>query len=125
MGLFDGFPFKSKEQAQREQKDFEKRVFPFGLEQREAARAVLAAVIPGQKHDNERLFAFISAKDNYILDEMSEEALNKSRAKLATMKWLSAEEIELVLALVRLDSAIQSLEDYPTPQQVTAASQPV
>lgn len=125
MGLFDGFPFKTKEQRDREQRDFEKRVFPFGLEQREAARTVLATLIPEYKYDNERLFAFICAKDRYILDEMTDEAIDKARAQLSKMKWMQPEQIELVLALVKLDSNIDSMSEYPTPEAVYAARQPV
>ena len=47
MGLFDGFPFVSKEERERRRKDFEKRVAPFGVEeQREKLKALLAELFP-------------------------------------------------------------------------------
>lgn len=122
MGLFDGFPFKSREQQEKESKEFARRVFPFGLEeQREAVRQLLRPLVSPRLDDQEMLFAFISAKDKYIDEEKSEEGLQLARGVIRRQPSISEQDREIILAAVRLEAEAVSLDDYPTPEQVRAA----
>ncbi len=120
MGWFDGFPFQSREQMDKEKRDFEKRVFPFGLAQRDCARAVLQQLVPNKKFEGEALFAFISSKDIYMQNEQSPEGLQHARKQLKRMRFFSEEDKDKILALVVLDAAAPSLEEYPTAEAVLA-----
>ena len=118
MGWFDGFPFQSKADMEKEKRDFEKRVFPFGLEQRDHARTVLQELIPHVKSDTELLFAFINSKDIYMKDEQSEEGLLRARQQMKKLRYFTEEDKDRILTLVQLDAAAPSLENYPTAQDV-------
>lgn len=118
MGLFDGFPFQSKDEVERQRQDFEKRVFPLGLKQREAARLVLRKLIPHVKNDSELLFAFISSKDVYMINEQSEKAFALARAQMKKLRYFSEEDKDKIMALLLLDVRVSSLEEYPTEEDV-------
>lgn len=122
MGWFDGFPFKSFSQMKREQQDFEKRMFPFGMQQRDMALPVLREVLSPKLRDEERLYAFISAKDTFKRFDDADEGLARARKALRRQSRVQPGDIPLILALVQLDDALASLEDYPTPQAVRAAA---
>lgn len=122
MKLFDGFPFKTKQQQQQEQQAFEARVFPLGLAQRQAAAAVLARLITNKRHgESERLFNFIISKDAFTQADTPEEGMQLAAKALreGTLR-VGAEDAKQYLALLWLDSQAPSLEDYPTAEQVQA-----
>lgn len=121
MGWFDGWPFKSGEKMQKEQQEFEKRVFPFGMEQRDKAQAVLQQLSTGKQSIQEMMFAFIHAKDNYTQEEDADKALARSNAVLDKLRWRKPQDRQLVQALLLLDLSAPSLEEYPTAEQVQAA----
>ncbi len=101
-------------------RDFETRVFPFGLAQRDCARAVLKELIPGAKYESEVLFAFISSKDTYMLGDQSPEGLQQARQRMKKLRFFSEADKDKILALVVLDAAAPGLEEYPTAQDVLA-----
>ncbi|MFV0351737.1 MAG: hypothetical protein ACK5JF_05425 [Oscillospiraceae bacterium] len=125
MGWFDGFPFKSREQMQKEQQDFEKNVFPLGMEQREVALAVLREVTTKKLPDDQKLFAFISAKDRFAKAETEEDGLAQMSKTFIKQSWLKQEDKIAIAALILLESRIESLEDYPTAQQVMERAETV
>lgn len=118
MGWFDGFPFKTKEQMERERKEFESRVFPLGPEQKDIALAILKQLLVRPKlKDNEKLYAYISAKDKYAYHG-DDGGVEYAQSALRKQKWLNEEEIRLVLALVMLDTKATSLEEYPSIEEI-------
>lgn len=123
MGWFDGFPFKSREQTEKERKAFERKIFPLGVDaQRAAALQVLREVTsPGMK-DDQKLFAFISSKDKYLDQDTRSEGLALVRFHLKKQRWVSEEDMAAVAALVVLENGVLSLEEYPTAQQVQQAA---
>ena len=121
MGWFDGWPFKSKEKMEKEQRDFEQRVFPFGEGQRDKAQAVLVQLSTGKQSIQEMMFAFIHAKDNYTQEEDADKALARSNAVMDKLRWRKIQDRQLVQALLLLDLSAPSLEEYPTAEQVQAA----
>lgn len=118
MGLFSGFPFQSREDMEKEKQEFLSRVFPLGLEQRDAAQKVLEELLPQKKHHREYLFVFISAKDRYTSSDRSEAVLEKAVNQAGPRKWLTQRDKNIISTLVRMDVDVTSLEEYPTPQQV-------
>lgn len=122
MGWFDGFPFKSREQMARERQEFEDRVFPLGMEQRDYALRILQELLPKKLPDEEKLFAFISSKDTYKSNKDPEKGLQLARTALLRQRHLTEEGVAAVLALVRLDDQAQSLAEYPSVEAVRKAA---
>lgn len=124
MGWFDGFPFKSKQQREKERREFERLVFPFGVEeQRAAARKVLNEMLPGKKiQDEQRLYAFICAKEAYLTCEEAGEEVDAALRTMRKQPWITDEFAASILSLIRLEKNIESLEEYPTAEEVQAAA---
>lgn len=120
MGWFDGWPFKSKEQMDKEAKDFQERVFPFGPTQKDAALAVLQQGVKGKRvKDEEKLFAYICAKDACLLNGGElEGGLQAAETTLNKQKWIPEEDRRFILTFVRLEIRAPSLEEYPTAEDV-------
>ena len=114
--------FVSKEERQRRAKEFDRRVFPFGLEeQREIVSKLLSTQLgKGRGKENELLFAYLIAKDKYLLNDKGETGINRALAQLKNLGWLSKGQKKFILALVLLDTEIQSIEDYPSEDDVFA-----
>lgn len=120
---FDGFPFKSKEDDEREKREFEKRAFHLGPGHREAVTQVIQALFPNTKDLTDYLYAFVSSKDGYMLDDQDEGALVRAHKNLARLRWMSTQHIEWILALVVLDSRCTDLAQYPTKDDVLQYAQ--
>jgi hypothetical protein len=119
MGWFDGWPFKSKEQQERDRLEFERRIFPLGLAQRAAAQAVLDELVVDKRvRALEAMFAFIAAKDCYECGERTPESLESASQAIKLNRRIKGAQVEMVLALVRLDSLAKSLDGYPTAEDV-------
>ncbi len=121
MGFFDFLAIKSKEQMERERKEFEERVIPLGEEQKQKASDTLARLIPRKNLAlNEKMFAFISTKDRFILSGSGDDGLEQAKKMLKKQKWIKPEEKNIILALVQLESRITELEEYPTDEEILA-----
>lgn len=120
MGWFDGFPFKSKEQMEKEERDFEKRLFPLGIEQRDAVAAVLCKIIPAGKEakNKENLYAFISAKDKYTSCDDIQDAQKAAYGELQRQRWLKEKDRLMILAFVELEAKISDLEQMPDTEAI-------
>lgn len=118
MGWFDGFPFKSREQIEKDRKRFQGRMLPFGDPQKQAALAVLKQVASPKLREEELLFAFFTAKDKYLLGQEDSTEVEDAQRALKRVPGLLPQDKQIVVALVLLDCALTSLEEYPTPQQV-------
>jgi hypothetical protein len=120
VGWFEGFPFQSKEDRERKAKEFEDRVFPFGVEaQRNAVTALLKELGTSPKaQTQDLLYAYISAKDKYVLKGKDENAFSIARQQVTKLKWVEASDRRIILAMIKLDTDIQSLENYPTADEI-------
>jgi len=118
MGLFDGFPFVSKEERERRRKDFEKRIVPFGVEeQREKLKETMKELFPGVDR-TDAIFVYFNAKDAYTLKETKEEGEVAARMKLKNVKWVDGRAIAIILRLIELETGIMSLDEFPTAKDV-------
>lgn len=122
MGWFEGFPFTSKTDRAKRQREFEKRVVPFGAEaQRERQRATLRELFPGMD-TTDLLFALFDAKDAFTKAENDDEEKVDPRAaarkRLKRLKWVDERKERILLRLIELERDIESLDEYPTARQV-------
>ena len=118
MGLFDGFPFVSKEERERRRRDFEKRVVPFGAEeQREKLKGILKELFPGVDL-TDAVFVYFNAKDAYTYKETKVEAEFAARLKLKNVRWMDGRGVAIILRLIEMESELESLDDFPTAQDV-------
>jgi hypothetical protein len=122
MGILDGFLFISKDERRRRQKDFDNRVFPFGVEaQRPLVEKALSELVDDRNNSAEiQLFAYLSAKDKYILHEKSEKALALAKKEIERVIRKNNRAVSLILSLIQLDSEISSIEDYPSAPAIRA-----
>jgi len=120
MGLFDGFPFTSKEERERRKRDFEKRIAPFGVEdQREKLKTLLKELFP-DVDQTDLLFCYYDAKDSYTVKETKEEGERAARIKLRKPRWMDGRKEVILLRLIEMELELTSLDDYPTAKEVQA-----
>lgn len=116
MGLFDGFPFKTKDQIEKERADFSAKVFPLGPEQKEAASNILGQIISRKTKTQQALFAFIAGKD-YCLSLVEKDGhidtVVLRRFLTKQHIGLPPEDQALVAALILLDFDVTRLDEYP------------
>ena len=118
MGWFEGFPFVSKEERERRRREFEKRVAPFGVEQqREKLKVALKELFP-ELNTTDALFAYFDAKDAYTYKEDKVEGIAAARQKLRKSRYISGRNETIMLRLIELEEGIESLDDFPTKEEV-------
>ncbi len=121
MGWLDGWPFKSKEQMDKERLDFENRMFPFGLAQKDAALSVIKQGCRSKVKDEEKMFVFIIAKDACMQNGGLEGGgMAQAERVLAEQRWLPEEDRRFIASFLPLEICAPSLEEYPTAEEVFA-----
>jgi hypothetical protein len=123
MGLLDGWPFRSREDIERKNREFNERVMPLGDRQKDLAMALLGELKPtGSRNDRkELLFAYLVAKDKYVQKGKGEEGSEAMNAELKKLRFLSEHEQRIIKTLVRYDSEIIDINYYPTAEKIRAA----
>ena len=120
MGWFDGWPFVNKEERDRRQKDFDKRLSPFGIEeQRDKLKPLLKELVP-DVDQIDVLFAYYDAKDAYTKKETPEEGQVAARIKLRRHRWNDGRKETILIRLIEKEIELTSLDDYPTAEDVMA-----
>ena len=118
MGLFDGFPFVSKEERERRRRDFEKRVTPFGVEeQRDKLKSILSELFPDADL-LDALFVYFDSKDAYNYKETKEEGIVAAKMKMKRARWVDERKQAIILKLIDIENGLTSLDDYPTANDV-------
>ncbi|MDR1293099.1 MAG: hypothetical protein LBJ91_06885 [Clostridiales Family XIII bacterium] len=123
MGLLDGWPFRSKEDIERRNREFDERVIPLGPEQKDMALAVLDELKPpGSRNDSkELLFGYLVGKDKYVMKGKGDDGMAAMAVELNKLKFLSEGEKRIIKALVKYDSDIINIDYYPSAQKIRAA----
>jgi hypothetical protein len=123
MGLLDGWPFRSKDDIERRNREFNERVMPLGETQKELAAAVLEELKPrGSRNDSkELLFGYLVAKDKYVANGKGEGGMASMDTEMKKLKFLSEEERRIIKALVKYDSEVINIDYYPTAEKIRAA----
>ena len=118
MGWFDGFPFVSKDERERRRKDFEKRIAPFGIdEQRKKLAATLKGLFP-DVDQMDAMFTFFDAKDAFTSKDDKAAGEVAARARLRRQRWVNGRTEAIMLRFVEMECEVESLEDYPSAEDV-------
>ncbi|MDR1495927.1 MAG: hypothetical protein LBS67_03290, partial [Clostridiales Family XIII bacterium] len=98
MGLLDGWPFRSREEMERKNREFDERVIPLGPEQKELAQNVLAKLKPPKSRNDKKelLFGYLVGKDKYVQNGKGEDGMAAMSAELKKLKFLSDEENRII-----------------------------
>jgi len=120
MSIFNGWPFVSKEERSRREQEFDERIFPLGMEaQREKMKEVLLALVPDSASKIQYiLFACLLSKDLYLQNGKTEKGILLAKRKIDKILHNTKEEKLLIMTLAKMDADTDSLETYPTPEQV-------
>jgi hypothetical protein len=102
--------FTSSEERKRKEREYEKKIFPLGIEQRELALAALRPHIGARVKDAELLYAFIVAKQKYLDAENDFTAAESYIKKSGSF---TEDETRRILTLIKLDEGAGSLGEYP------------
>ncbi|MDR0518692.1 MAG: hypothetical protein LBG82_01360 [Clostridiales Family XIII bacterium] len=123
MGLLDGWPFRSREEIERKNREFNDRVIPLGEAQKERVMELLGELKPaGSRNDKkELLFAYLVAKDRYIQKGKGDEGSAAMAAEMKKLRYLSDEEQLIIKTLVKYDSELINIDYYPTADKIRAA----
>lgn len=117
-GLLD---FRSAAQKKEDYRQFQLCVLPLGDGQKEKAAAVLAAA-PKKAPPERLMFLFLVAKERYLETERAEKTQAECRKEslhyLGRFHLTSRENLAYVFCLALLDMQTESLDDYPTADQV-------
>jgi hypothetical protein len=123
MNIF-GFNIMSKEEKAKAADEYNRIIFPLGKEEHKAkVLSVLHEVCTGKYRDEELLFVFITSKDKYLDESNSLDGLKIVMKINKDQRWISEDNLRMVVTLVYLESDITSLENYPTAEAVKVASQ--
>jgi len=123
MGYFEDWFFVSKKEHKRRLDELSVKIFQFGDEaQRPLVIKVLRDLYGDMKRmsDEDRIFAFVSSKNQYIIDKDSGTKASEAgvRAQLKKLGWKDEARVRLMIAFLQLDEAAGSLEAYPTAADV-------
>ena len=102
--------FTSAEERRRREKEYQNKIFPLGMGQRDLALAALRPNIRVKISDAEVLYAFVVAKQHYLDADgdisAAETYLNKTGIFIEPEK-------RIIMKLIKLDAAVTDLDDYP------------
>ena len=123
----DLFRIVGKEEQERRTKEYEDRIFHLGApDHKKKVSEILAEASTGEKADPAMLlYAFIIGKDSYLY---SAPGVNGDGAALLAIKRTLSKNSQLhpfVLALIRIDSRVASLEDYPTIDEIISEAEKI
>ncbi|MDR0817252.1 MAG: hypothetical protein LBN35_01285 [Clostridiales Family XIII bacterium] len=119
-----GIKFMNKEERAKAAKDFGNAIFPLGEEEQKAkVLSVLHEVCTGKIRDQELLYVYITSKDHYLSGENELDSLTTVMKHNREQRWVSNDNLHMIVTLIYLDSGISSLDSYPTADAVRTASQ--
>lgn len=110
--------FERADERRQKGLEYQKKIFPLGLEQRDAALLALRPHISNKINDAEALYSFVISKETYLKANGDMDAVV---LLLDKRRFLTDSEKASIIALLRLDAAVQNLEDYPTADDVRIA----
>jgi hypothetical protein len=109
------FGFESREDREKKMQEYQQKILPLGIGQKDAALSALRPVVNKKIIDTEILYAFFVSKEKYL---DSGQNMSKPEAFLNKMKSFSADEKKYILKLILLDIETKSLEGYPTAEDI-------
>ena len=112
MDLKDVFLFKSRQRRQREEAEYQERIFHLGPGHREAALQRLKSLIREEKTEAELIYLYTCVKDIYTASRPGE------REEALGATYLFPEDKKRLIALVLLESASSGPDDIPGAEAV-------
>lgn len=114
--MFD-FNFKNKEEREEESNEYFLKLFPFGIEQREAVEDLLNDLFPLHKKNN-LMFHYIDAKDKYIENKRNDGVKNAYKAIKKIKPYFTVSEQDEMFRLIELDTVLNNLDEFPIIEEV-------
>ncbi|MDR2903203.1 MAG: hypothetical protein LBU77_01660 [Clostridiales bacterium] len=115
MGFLDEL-FVSREERERKENAYMKKVLPLGPGQKEAALALLKPLIGAVISDPELFYFFLVAKERFL----DEKKLPEIRRYLKKHGSFKDHDIKTIISVAVLDSRAESVEAYPSLEDVKA-----
>lgn len=127
LGDINLLSWKSKEQQQREQEEYEKWAFPYGTKQRGALVKLMLEVFP-KENEQTTLIAFLTCKELFQkackTPDMVTAAIEKMLTDVKQYKRLvRKKDMPYYLALVLADKKISADCVYPTAQEIITTAE--
>jgi len=127
MGYFGNlFRFESKAQREKRQKEYERRIFPFGVAQRHWERDTLTKALNKPKEVGQQQYELLILRENLYNTQLPADEENyltwnqaiASWERSKTNKYLKPEERSFIRSMAILENAAASLEELPTIEEI-------
>lgn len=113
--LFNKDFSKSKAQLEKERKEYENLIFPFGAQHREKIKTLLLQIHSKKIDQIELIVSFIEGKQLYLENKNTAAICRLIEKKGARLK---PEQVKTIIALIIMDSQCSRIEQLPTLEQV-------
>ncbi|HPU63872.1 MAG TPA: hypothetical protein PK304_06930 [Mobilitalea sp.] len=118
MGFFEGL-FISKEEREKRDREYLKKIFPYGEKQKQKVQDILYA-FTDKKHRPEIMMHYILIKEGMIDSESKDyDSVAKKIEKMKLVK-LTSEQKACIRLLIFIDPEIDENLNYPTPDELKA-----
>ena len=129
LGEFRLFQFKSKEQREKEQKEYAAWAFPFGDLQKTNLTALLAELKP-KESGQILMFSFLTCKELYknnVDDPDTREAVIRKVLSSAKRykQIIKGSDMSMYLAVVLADDEIDEMCEYPSADEIRVSMQEI
>ncbi|MDO4198501.1 MAG: hypothetical protein Q4D13_05885 [Erysipelotrichaceae bacterium] len=125
MELEDLIDFKTKEEIEKEKRDYEGRIFPLGTAEKELISKRISELFHnGMLSDNDLLFNFICLKQAYLInDEDNKKTEYDKWYKSVYSSYMNEKEKALMIALVNTDMNCTDINDFPDNETIIKEAQ--
>jgi len=106
--------YRSKEEIERQQEEYEKKIFPLGSAQKEVICSRIRDLFQTERlNENELLYCFLVLKEVFLIkDEKRRKREYRKWYYSAVTKRLSEKEKAMMIALVNADIGCEDLDQY-------------
>ena len=121
MAMFFGMNIKTREEREKEYKEYTLKIFPYGEQQRDRVRLLLSTMLP--KEDPVSLLMYYIQLKEKLIDH-PELTVFDAEDSLQSMRFLlrSLEMRAVVYAILEADQSIGESLSYPSIQQLRSAA---
>ena len=121
MALKDVFLFKSRQRRQREEAEYQERIFHLGQGHREAVLQRLKSLIREEKTEAELIYLYTCVKDIYTAARPGER--EEALGEWYETTYLFPEDKKRLIALVLLESGVSGPDGIPEAEAVEKAAE--
>ena len=129
LGEFKLFQYKSKDQREKEQKEYAAWAFPYGELQKTNLTALLTELRP-KESEQILMFSFLTCKEIYKNaaenTESREEIIRKALSSAKRYKQIMKNaDLSMYLAVVLADADIDEMCEYPSADEIRVSMQEI